>query len=86
MSVYVDCEKNKFRHMVMSHMVADTVDELHAMADRLGLLRRWFQISRNGMPHYDICQTKRVLAITLGAIEIDRRQLVQLIKKHRAAG
>lgn len=84
MSVYVDCERNHYRHMIMSHMVADSVDELHAMAQRLGLKRQWFQISRNGMPHYDICQTKRQVAITLGAVEIDRRKMVQLMKAHRA--
>lgn len=71
--------------MIMSHMVADSLDELHAMADRLGLQRRWFQVSRNGMPHYDICQSKRALAITLGAVEIDRRQMVALVRQHREA-
>lgn len=84
MSVYVDCERNQYRHMIMSHMVADTVDELHAMAQRLGLKRSWFQVSRNGMPHYDICQTKRAQAISFGAVEIDRRKMVELMKQHRA--
>lgn len=84
MSVYVDCEKNQYRHMIMSHMVADTLDELHAMAQRLGLKRTWFQTSRNGMPHYDICQTKRAQAITFGAVEIDRRKMVELMRQHRA--
>jgi hypothetical protein len=85
MSVYVDSEQNAFRHMKMSHMVADTLDELHAMAQRLGLRRSWFQVSRSGMPHYDICQTKREQAIKLGAIEINRRKMVELVKLHREA-
>lgn len=85
MSVYVDSERNHFRGMVMSHMVADTLDELHAMAERLGLKRAWFQESRNGTPHYDICQSKRALAVSLGAIEIDRRKMVELIRRGRAA-
>lgn len=84
MTVYVDSERNQFRHMIMSHMVADTLDELHAMAQRLGLKRSWFQKSRNGMPHYDICQTKRAQAISFGAVEIDRRKMVELMKQHRA--
>lgn len=83
MGVYVDCEKNQYRHMIMSHLVADTVDELHAMAQRLGLKRSWFQQSRNGMPHYDICQTKREQAIKLGAEVIDRRKMVELMRKNR---
>lgn len=84
MTVYVDQEKNKYRHMLMSHLVADSIDELHAMADRLGLKRRWFQVSNNGTPHYDVCQTKRALAISLGAIEIDRRKMTELMKRYRA--
>jgi hypothetical protein len=84
-SVYVDSEQNRFRHMVMCHMVADTLDELHEMAQRLGLRREWFQTSRSGMPHYDICQTKRVQAVRFGAVEINRRQLVELVRKQRAA-
>lgn len=81
--VYVDSERNQFRHMVMSHMVADTLEELHTMAQQLGLKRRWFQTSRSGMPHYDICQTKRALAISFGAVEIDRRKMVELIRRQR---
>lgn len=81
----MDQEKNQYRHMIMSHMVADTLDELHAMAQRLGLKRSWFQVSRSGMPHYDICQTKREQAIRLGAVEIDRRKMVELIRRNREA-
>jgi hypothetical protein len=84
-TVYVDSGRNQFRHMIMSHMVADTVEELHAMAQRLGLKRSWFQKSRNGMPHYDICQTKREQAIALGAEVIDRRKMVELMRKNREA-
>lgn len=83
MSVYVDSEKNHYRHMIMCHMVADSVEELHDMAQRLGLMRKWFQVSRNGMPHYDICQTKRTQAIKFGALEIDRRKMVELVKAQR---
>lgn len=85
MSVYVDCERNRYRDMVMSHMVADDVGELHAMAQRLGLKRQWFQRSRNGTPHYDICQSKRALALSLGAVEINRREMVAIARRYRAA-
>ena len=85
MSIYVDQEKNQYRHMIMSHMVADTLDELHARAVRLGLKRSWFQVSRSGMPHYDICQTKREQAIRFGAVEINRRKMVELIRRNREA-
>jgi hypothetical protein len=67
----------------MSDMLADTLDELHAMAATVGLQRRWFQ-DGGKTPHYDLCQEKRRLAIAAGAVEIDRRQTVTLIRAWRA--
>lgn len=81
MPVYVDKQQNQYRRMKMCHMLADTVDELHAMADLIGIKRRWFQ--NHNTPHYDICQSKRADAVKLGAIEIGRREVVALIRKHR---
>lgn len=66
----------------MCHLLADTVEELHAMAERIGLRRDWFQ--SHGMPHYDICREKRQLAISAGAREIDRRHVGRLIRAWRA--
>lgn len=77
MSVYVDDMKAEFqpshrpgRHYVMCHMIADTEAELHAMADRIGVLRKWYQGD-----HYDITQSKRALAIKAGAVVTTLRQL-----------
>lgn len=68
MSVYVDNMMVRYGRMLMSHMVADTVDELHAMADRIGLDRKWFQDRR--VPHYDVSKAYRERAISLGAIPV----------------
>jgi hypothetical protein len=57
------------------HLQADTPAELHEFAGRLGLRREWFQ-SKRGRPekdHYDLTQTGRERAITLGALSEDRR-------------
>ena len=43
MSVYVDSYFAEFGRMQMSHMIADTLPELHEMADKIGVARRWFQ-------------------------------------------
>lgn len=65
MSVYVDDYNTSYGRMIMSHMTADTLEELHTMAERLGV-RQWFQDKR--IPHYDLCKSKRLEAIKLGVI------------------
>lgn len=67
MSVYVDDYRGRFRGMIMSHMTADTLEELHAMADAIGLKREWFQ--DGSTPHYDVTLSKKQLAIKSGAIK-----------------
>ena len=75
MTVYVDDMRAKFGRMVMCHMVADTLDELHAMADKIGVARRWYQGPPHGRwPHYDIALSKRALAVAAGAREITWRE------------
>ena len=59
MRVFVDSAKLPYGRMLMSHMLADTLEELHDMADPIGIARKWFQPTST--PHYDICQEKRRL-------------------------
>ncbi len=85
MTVYVDDMRAKFGRMIMCHMLADTDAELHAMAARIGVARRWHQKAGTPHSHYDICLSKRALAVKLGAIEIDRRGVSDIIKTKRIA-
>lgn len=78
MSVYVDNMATRFGRMLMCHMLADTEAELHAMADRIGVARRWHQGD-----HYDICLAKKALAIQAGAIAITQRQAVEIRRRQR---
>jgi hypothetical protein len=52
------------------HMQADTLDELHAFAAKIGLKQSWFQSKprRPDHDHYDLTQAKRDEAILSGAI------------------
>ena len=82
MAVYVDSPIHRYGRMVMCHMIADTFQELHEMADRIGVARKYFQGDAS-FPHYDICKAKRALAVKAGALEVDRRQLVHRIRAIR---
>lgn len=86
MSVYVDdiavCATGKNWHWPKAcHLVADSVNELHKFADKLGLKRSWFQ--RRTIPHYDLTENVRKKAVTLGAVEIDREKLIEIVNKFR---
>ena len=41
MTVYVDDMKAKFGRMIMCHMIADTDEELHTMASKIGVKLKW---------------------------------------------
>ncbi len=83
MSVYVDDMRAQFGRMVMCHMLADTDDELHAMADRIGVARRWHQKPGTAGSHYDIALSKRALAVAAGAIEITWRDAGRMVRARR---
>jgi hypothetical protein len=86
-TVFVDSADIPYRRMLMCHLIADTLAELHAMAARIGVQRRWFQpCPPHSFPHYDICQTKKALALAAGAVEVDRRRLAAHMKRIRAGG
>lgn len=82
MAVYVDnmheTKLGQYGRMNMCHMVADSEEELHAMADKIGVARKWYQGD-----HYDICMSKRTKAVSLGAAEITMREAVPIIKEYR---
>lgn len=79
MTVYVDDMYRhaigRFRRMKMSHMIADSDDELHAMADRIGVSRRWHQGPPQHDSHYDVSMSMRERAIAAGAVAISLREL-----------
>lgn len=58
-------------------------EELHAFALRIGLKREWFQ-AHEKLPHYDLTPPRRKRALYAGAVEADRRKVVELIRRWRA--
>lgn len=81
MTVYVDDMRASYRRMIMCHMIGDTEAELHAMAARIGVARRWYQGD-----HYDICLAKRALAVEYGAREITWRQCGMMVANRKRTG
>ena len=76
MSVYVD-EPQTSNHG-WCHLIADSLEELHAFAAMLHLKRAWFQ--PRSWPHYDLTVAKRTSAVRKGAIEIANRQAIELLR------
>jgi hypothetical protein len=68
-----------------SHLVADTDDELHDFAVRLGMRREWFQHkeSRPHQAHYDVPERARRDALDLGAIPVSWRQVGAMMRRRR---
>lgn len=76
MAVYVDDMAAPFGRMVMCHMIADSHEELVAMADQLGVARRWIQDAGTWSEHFDIAKSKKTAALDAGARLIPARELV----------
>lgn len=73
MSVYTDG----------THLVADTLTQLHDFAERLGLKREWYQ-DHPRHPHYDLTTGRAYRrALDLGAERISAPEL--LVKSQRLA-
>ena len=90
MPIYVDdmykSPAGQYGRMKMSHMIADTDDELHAMAARIGVAQQWWQAPPKHDSHYDIAMSKRALAVAAGAIEISWRQCAAMNWRRRVTG
>ena len=85
MSVYVD---DMYKHpmgrlgrMKMSHMVADTTDELLEMADAIGVARKHIQNPGTVREHFDVSLGRRQMAVEQGAVEITMRELGRMMRE-----
>ena len=61
------------------HLVADSLNELHCFAIKIGLKINWFQNNKKH-PHYDIWGKMLIKAIKNGAIIIKSKELVLISK------
>ena len=80
MTVYVDDMRARYGRMIMCHMAADAESELHAMADLIGVNRKWYQGG-----HYDVCLAKRGMAVDAGAEQVTQRRMARMVVAKRRA-
>ena len=62
------------------HMWADSEEELHRMAEAIGLKRSWYQGD-----HYDLTESRRRAALRAGAKEADHEDMKRWVEKRQAA-
>lgn len=82
--VYVDDMRAPFGRMIMCHMVADTSEELNAMADTIGVARKWIQKPGTTREHYDVCLSARAKAVQAGAVEVTWRWVGERLLRREA--
>lgn len=90
MTVYVDNLRMPARvgriQANWSHLTADSTEELLAFAAKVGLRPSWIQNPGHvWKEHFDVTDTKRALAIKLGAREITMREATALWAAKREA-
>lgn len=78
--VYVGTRKYRLGRMMMSHMVADSYEELMEMVDNIGVNRNHYQ-KWSSIPHFDICQEKKQLAIEIGATLVSDKEIIKMFRK-----
>lgn len=84
--VYVDHARLRFGRMLMSHMIADSREELLAAAAEIGVAARWLQKEGTASEHFDVCESMRTKAIGCGAVSVSSREIVWLIRSKRDGG
>ncbi len=82
MSVFIGSKKVMWRGKIWYHLIADTIEELHEFAQSIGLKINWFQDHRF-MPHYDVTENKRIVAVKKGAIVMSLREEGEKIRQAR---
>ena len=82
--VYVDdmyiSSIGQFGRMKMSHMTADTTEELLEMVDKIGLNKKWIQYAGTWKEHFDVSMSLRKKAVENGAKEVTMREGNEILK------
>ncbi len=88
MACYVDVPRSYpeagLRFTEFCHLLADDRDELHELAEQLGVPRQFFQ-DHPWRWHYDLPAHARPRALELGAEPVTMHEVGALLRRRRAA-
>lgn len=65
--------------------MADTTEELLEMAKKIGVNAKWIQEKGTEKEHFDICLSKKKVALLNGAREVGWREIANLMKSKKDA-
>jgi hypothetical protein len=80
--IYVDAatwKKSPNGRKSYAHMAADSIEELHEFAERIGVKRHFWHASKTA-PHYDITTEQHALALQHGALLVSSREVLEKSK------
>lgn len=78
--IYIDdAEVSKYGRCWF-HLTADSLEELHAFAARIGLPSHAFHLGARH-PHYDVTESQRLRALSSGARAVSPRDLVRIARQ-----
>lgn len=86
MTVYVDDMRASLGRMIMCHMIADTDEELFAMAEKIGVKKKWWQKPPKHDSHFDIALSKKGEALYHGAVSITWKECACMTFRRRVEG
>jgi len=76
MAVYVDPAVIPYHGKLFCHLVADSIPELHAFAEKISIKCCWFHKG----DHYDLNSAQRELAVQAGAREVPGVMALQVAR------
>jgi hypothetical protein len=74
--IWVDDAAVPYKGKPRFHMTASSVKELHVFAQEAGIARCWWH-SGAKHPHYDITEEQKLTVMSMGAVEVSKRELVK---------
>ena len=82
--IYVDwlCSHG-FKYGKSCHLFGDQYSELMMFAVKIGLKPAWIHVSKSGILHFDLTESKRKKAVKAGAHEMTKKDFINFYKKMR---